>query len=335
LNPLKKPSMALEVGRRRSRSWLRAQFHVWLLCFGLFALPATASAADIVVGVPNWPSVRVGAWIIKLVIEERLGLTVELQSATNPVIFEAISHGAMHVHPEVWLPNQQALLDKYRSSVEVNEHPAAGRQGFCVNGAGVRAGIAGIADLSDPVKAKLLDSDGDGRGEFYNGAPGWSVTLIDRVRAEQYGYAYLLELQELDEGFADTQLAVASARGRPWVGSCYSPHHRFLLHPDLRFLQEPPNVPAVWHPVLATETPDYLRQARVAMAHPAQRAQPVFSRELRRTQPLVAALLAHMDLRADDLQSFGYAAVVLRQEPEEVARQWLARHAARVDAWLR
>jgi ABC-type proline/glycine betaine transport system substrate-binding protein len=71
------------------------------------------------------------------------------------------------------------------------------------------------------------------------------------------------------------------------------------------------------------------------MAHPAQRAQPVFSRELRRTQPLVAALLAHMDLRADDLQSFGYAAVVLRQEPEEVARQWLARHAARVDAWLR
>jgi len=335
LNLLKKPSMELEVGRRRSRSWLRSWLYAWLLCFGLFALPATASAADIVVGVPNWPSVRVGAWIIKLVVEERLGLAVELQSATNPVIFEAISRGAMQIHPEVWLPNQQALLERYGASLEVNAHPAVGRQGFCVNGAGRKAGIVGIADLSDPTKAKLLDSDGDGRGEFYNGAPGWAVTLIDRVRAEQYGYGYLLKLQELDEGFADTQLAVASARGRPWVGSCYSPHHRFLLHPDLRFLEEPPNVPSLWHPVIEADSPDYLRQARVAMAHPPQRAQPVFSTELRRSQPLVAALLARMDLDAGDLQSFGYSAVVLRQEPEAVARQWLARHQSRVAEWLR
>jgi ABC-type proline/glycine betaine transport system substrate-binding protein len=71
------------------------------------------------------------------------------------------------------------------------------------------------------------------------------------------------------------------------------------------------------------------------MAHPAQRAQPVFARGLRRSQPLVAALLTRMDLREDDLQAFGYAAVVLRQEPEEVARRWLARHPSRVDAWLR
>ena len=335
MNRSSQPSMEWKAGGRWGRAWLRSQLQAGLLCCGLLALPLTAAAADLVVGVPNWPSVRVGAWIIKLVVEERLGLTVELQSATNPVIFEAISRGAMHIHPEVWLPNQQALLDKYRADLEVNSHPAAGRQGFCVNGAGLRAGIRDIADLSDPVKAKLLDSDGDGRGEFYNGAPGWAVTLIDRVRAEQYGYAYLLELQELDEGFADTQLAVASARGRPWVGSCYSPHHRFLLHPNLRFIDEPPNVPAVWRPVLATDTPDYLAKARVAMAHPAQRAQPVFARGLRRSQPLVAALLTRMDLREDDLQAFGYAAVVLRQEPEEVARRWLARHPSRVDAWLR
>jgi glycine betaine/proline transport system substrate-binding protein len=307
----------------------------WLLCGWLFAVSTPVAAADLVVGVPNWPSVRVGAWVIKLVVEERLGLSVELQSATNPVIFEAISRGAMQVHPEVWLPNQQALLEKYRNKMEVNEHPAVGRQGACVNGAGLRAGIVNIADLSDSAKAKLLDSDGDGRGEYYNGAPGWTVTLIDRVRAEQYGYGYLLELQELDEGFADTQLAVATARGRPWVGYCYSPHHRFLLHPDLRFLEEPPNVPSLWHPVIEADGPDYLRQARVAMAHPAQRVQLVFSRELRRSQPLVAAMLARMDLRADDLQSFAYSAVVLRKEPEEVARQWLKLHQSRVAAWLR
>jgi ABC-type proline/glycine betaine transport system substrate-binding protein len=50
---------------------------------------------------------------------------------------------------------------------------------------------------------------------------------------------------------------------------------------------------------------------------------------------LVAALLLRMDLDAGDLQSFGYSAVVLRHEPEEVARQWLARHQSRVAEWLR
>ena len=58
-----------------------------------FASPALA--ADLVVGVPNWPSVTVTANVIKEVIEKNLGLTVELQTGTNPVIFEAIDKGSM------------------------------------------------------------------------------------------------------------------------------------------------------------------------------------------------------------------------------------------------
>ena len=69
------------------------------------ALPAMA--ADVVIGVPNWPSVLATAHVLKVAIEENLGLEVELQNGTNPVVFEAMDSGAMHVHPEVWLPNQQ------------------------------------------------------------------------------------------------------------------------------------------------------------------------------------------------------------------------------------
>ena len=52
-------------------------------------------AADIVIGVPNWPSVRVTAHVLKVAMEENLGLEVELQNAANPVVFEAMDSGSM------------------------------------------------------------------------------------------------------------------------------------------------------------------------------------------------------------------------------------------------
>jgi glycine betaine/proline transport system substrate-binding protein len=67
-----------------------------------------ASAADVVIGVPNWPSVAATANILKVVIEENLGLDVELQNGTNPIVFEAMDSGAMHAHPEVWMRTQGA-----------------------------------------------------------------------------------------------------------------------------------------------------------------------------------------------------------------------------------
>ena len=74
---------------------------------------ATAQAADVVIGVPNWPSVLATAHVLKGALEDNLGLEVELQNGTNPVVFEAMDSGAMHVHPEVWLPNQVNLNDKF------------------------------------------------------------------------------------------------------------------------------------------------------------------------------------------------------------------------------
>ena len=76
-----------------------------------FSTPSFAQ--DVVVGVPNWPSVTVTANVIKQVVETNMGLKVELQTATNPVIFEAMDKGSMHIHPEVWLPNQQGLVDQF------------------------------------------------------------------------------------------------------------------------------------------------------------------------------------------------------------------------------
>ena len=101
-----------------------------------FAAPA-AFAADVVIGVPNWPSVRVTAHVLKVVMEDNFGLEVELQNGSNPVVFEAMDTGSMHVHPEVWLPNQTNLHNKFvkeKKTVSVNPNGVAGDQAMCDSG---------------------------------------------------------------------------------------------------------------------------------------------------------------------------------------------------------
>ena len=105
-------------------------------CAGaISAFGSAAQAADVVIGVPNWPSVLATAHVLKVALENNLGLEVELQSATNPVVFEAMDSGSMHVHPEVWLPNQANLNQQFvsdKKTVRMNPNGVAGDQAMCV-----------------------------------------------------------------------------------------------------------------------------------------------------------------------------------------------------------
>ena len=92
-------------------------------------------AADIVIGVPNWPSVNATAHVLKVIIEDNYGMEVELQNGTNPIVFEAMDSGSMQVHPEVWLPNQANLHEKFvksKGTVLMNRNGVSAFQGMCV-----------------------------------------------------------------------------------------------------------------------------------------------------------------------------------------------------------
>ena len=154
-------------------------------------MSSVASAADVVIGVPNWPSVAATASILKVVIEDNFGLEVELQNATNPVVFEAMDSGSMHVHPEVWLPNQSNLNNTFvnqKKTVVQAPNGTPAFQGMCVTkGTAERTGIKKSSDLSDPDMAKNFDTDGDGKGEVWIGASGWASTNVEKVRAKREG----------------------------------------------------------------------------------------------------------------------------------------------------
>ena len=216
---------------------------------GAVGFGGMSQAADIVIGVPNWPSVAATADILKVVIEDNYGLEVELQNGTNPVIFEAMDGGSMHIHPEVWLPNQQNLHDTYvteKGTVSMNPNGVPSFTGICATkGTVERTGIKSLSDLTDPDMAVNFDEDGDGMGDIWIGATGWASTTVEKIRAKSYGYDVTMNLLEMDETLALSKVDAAVTRSENIVFMCYTPHHMFTLY-DLVPLEEPAHNPEQW-----------------------------------------------------------------------------------------
>ena len=297
-----------------------------------------AQAADIVIGVPNWPSVRVTAHVLKTVMEENLGLEVELQNGTNPVVFEAMDSGAMHVHPEVWLPNQINLNKKFvqeKKTVRQTAAGVAGDQAMCVTkGTAERTGIKDLAELSNPDMAKNFDTDGDGKGEIWIGAAGWASTNVEKIRAKSYGYSETMQLKEMDETLALAEVDNAVSKKSNIVFFCYTPHHMFALH-DLVILKEPAYDEAKWKVIQPTDDPEWLEKSSAPVAWNTAYLHIHYAAALEKSHPAAAKMLSSVKLNTDQVSAMTYALVVEKKDPAEFAKKWVSENGAVVDSWLK
>ncbi len=301
------------------------------------ALSAPALAADVVIGVPNWPSVNATAHIIEVIVEDNLGLDVELQNGTNPIIFEAMDSGAMHVHPEVWLPNQQNLHDTFvkdKNTVMQNMNGVEAFQGMCVDKATADAnGITAIEDLTNPDVAALFDTNGDGKGEIWIGAPGWASTNVEKIRAKSYGYDQIFELTEIDETVAYANLDTATKAGKPWAGFCYTPHYVFALH-DMQILKEPAYDAAKWKVLQPTDDPDWLEKSEAGVAWDSAYLHIHYAKSLEADHPQVAKLMSNIKLTTEEVSAMTFALVIDSKDPKEYAKSWVAENEDKILGWL-
>lgn len=301
------------------------------------ALAAPALAADIVIGVPNWPSVTVTAKILQFAIEENLGLDVELQSGTNAIIFEAMDAGSMQIHPEVWLPNQQNLVDKFvtkKGSVTIGAKSAAAFQGMCADKAtSEKYNIKSIEDLTRPDVAALLDKDGNGKGDLWIGVTGWQSTNVEKIRAKSYGYDQTMDLRESDETIAYAEMDANVKAGKPWVGFCYAPHYAFALQ-DLVRLEEPAYDDTKWKVAQPDQDPNWLKDSQAAVAWPPLSIHVAYATALKTSYPAVAAMLENVQLTTDQLSEMTYALVVQKRDPDEYAHEWIGKHEDLVLSWF-
>ena len=293
----------------------------------------------IIIGVPNWPSVKAKAHIVKAVIEANFGLEVELQTASNVVIFEAMDKSAMHLHPETWSPNHDSFIHKYINEENKIKESTAKKtlawQKICITeGTAERTKIEHLTELTNPQMAKQFDSDGDGRGEIWIGAVGWGSTPVERIRAKSYGYDVTMKLKTMEEALAIAAVDAAVSKKQNIVFFCYYPHHIFTLY-RLRTLKEPPHDPARWKVIAPTNDPNWLEKSHADMAWKDAQVSSHYSTSLEKSHPQVAKLFSRLGFTAEDAVDMSYQLTVKNVLPSGYAQMWIKKNTRLVDSWLR
>ncbi|WP_432420048.1 glycine betaine ABC transporter substrate-binding protein [Nitratireductor mangrovi] len=296
-----------------------------------------AAAADLVIAMPNWPSGQATANILKESVEKQFGLSVEVRELGTLTAFAGLDSGEIDIHPEVWRPNLDDLIKRYavdRGSVTLSIFGVPAWQGLCATPEAALSGITAVSDLTDPEKTAMLDTDGDGLGELWIGAPTWSSTGIERVRANSYGYAPHMTLVEAEEEVAMAAVDAAVATSRPMVFACYAPHHVFKLHDVVR-LEEPEYDRAKWQIVSAADDPLWISKSTASTGWNIAHFHIAYASSLAEERPDVAAFLEKVDFTPAEITEMTYALSVDRKEPAAYAEQWVAAHEERVRGWAK
>lgn len=305
----------------------------------LGALAAPALAEEVKIGVPTWTGAQAIAHVLGEVVTSRIGGTVEYVPGNNATIFQAMGQGAgdIDVHPDVWLPNQESFTNKYveeEGTVTLSSNSYEGNQGFCVSQDFANAmNITDIADLGRPDVAAAMDSDGDGKGEMWIGAPGWASANVNEVKVRDYGLLDFIEPVRAEEAVKTARIKDSIAKGEGYAFYCYTPHAVWYMF-DVVMLTEPTYDPEKYVMVQPSDDPDWYENSFVASKDALKEVQIAWSNSLVERSPAIAEFFANFALTADDVSSLAHQISALDRDPAEVAAEWVAANSDRVDAML-
>ncbi|GAB5506575.1 MAG: glycine betaine ABC transporter substrate-binding protein [Rhizobiaceae bacterium] len=298
-------------------------------------LASPAAAAPVVIGVPTWPSANVTAQIIAQAAEQ-MDVEVELRPRGTMTLVADIAEGKADIHPELWFPNLEGAVERLNGDgrIVVSDHGVEAHQNVCVTKATAeRIGINALSDLADPQIAVNFDSDRDGKGEIWIGAPTWSSTEIEHIRARSYGYFQTMSLLELPEEIAMAAVDVAASFGSPIVFYCYAPHHVFDLH-ELVVLEEPDYDAERWNLIKRADDPYWLQKSRAETAWDVSHFHVAYAKRLEEDEPEFARFLGNIAFEPADITAISYAFQVERKPAEQVAAEWISRNEDRLKEWM-
>ena len=125
----------------------------------------TTYAEKVNIGDPGWTGATAIANLLSAVITDKMGGEVDLVPGNNTAIYGAIdrSKGEIEVHPDIWLPNQQAYTNDLvpKGTLRLSDKSYEGNQGYCVSQAFAKEmNITSIYDLGRHDDVAAMDSDG-------------------------------------------------------------------------------------------------------------------------------------------------------------------------------
>lgn len=308
------------------------------LMFGLSSTLAI-SAEKVNIGSPSWTGAQAIAALLQAVVVERIGGEANLVPGNNATIFQGMDQGKgdIDVHPDVWLPNQESFTKKYvdgKKTVTLSSNPYEGNQGFCVSQNFAKENsITDIADLGRPDVAIKMDSNNDGKGEMWIGAPGWASANVNEVKVRDYDLLSFIEPVRAEESVKTARVKDSIAKGEGYAFYCYKPHAVWYMF-DVTMLSEPEYDPAKYVMVQPSDSPDWYKESMVASKDALKSVQIAWSNSLKDRSPAIVEFFERFSLTSDDVSSFAYEISGQGRDASEVAVEWINNNPDRVDAWL-
>lgn len=322
---------------------------------------ATAAAAQdketIQITEAGWAASSAIGQVMKIVVEDKLGYPAEIVNGDEVVLLEALvqGDGAIDIMPDFWptyFPGQWTayIAEGSAKSALLNDHPYEGNDGLYVPTAiSKQYGITSIDQLKDPEITKLFDSDGDGKGDFWAGAPGWQNVEQLAVKARDMGFEQNLTPLILEVPIFEATLAQAIADGKPILFYSYTPEWLHAVF-DLTKLEEPPfdgyaadswkgtpfyNANGCFKYISSAESANWLEESRITCANGstpvsvvrsatlAARAPEVdqFARQIRFTTDQINAMVAQIS--RDGIPAAEVAATFVAENGELIDNEWL------------
>ena len=317
--------------------------------------PAMAKET-ITLGEQSWDGARAVMSLLKVVLEDRLDVDVNVVSVDQSVMWVEMDKGkgAIDVVPDAWFPANNDKFAKYvqsgsKESVKLNDKPYKGAEGFYIPGyIQDEHGVKSVHDLAKPEVAKLFDMDGDGSSEFWPGGPGWDVTNTYLVKAKSYGFAEQFKPMEVSDAAFKGQLKNAFRKKKGILFYYWSPEWIHAEY-DLRLLEEPPfdgfamdnkkddpqyNAQGCWNMLQPEASDDWYELSEVKCASVEPTVHVAYAKSLEERAPKVAKFLQQVNFDASAINQWILKVGRDKEDPEAVVKSWIEAHPDTVNAWL-
>ena len=300
------------------------------------ASAAVAADEKVTISDLTWTGARAIGYVIQAVINGPLGSEAEIVSGLSDgsVIAAGMDKGdgSADVYTDLWMPNRQAIWDKYIDGAQSVGHntPYLGTQKMYVP-TYMADEVSSVEDLMKPEVAAMFDKDGNGKGEYWAGDAGWKSTRMWQVKFKSYGLSDLWEAEILPDATFKGQLKAAINREQPILFYYWTPEWVHAAY-DITPIEEPARTEGCENMSLDQE--DWLEASEFACASSDAMIYVAYSKSLEDRNPPVAKFLSQMELDPAVVNEWILQIGRDKMDPLDVAEEWVNNNMDTVNAWI-
>ena len=300
------------------------------------ASAAVAADEKVTISDLTWTGARAIGYVIQAVINGPLGSEAEIVSGLSDgsVIAAGMDKGdgSADVYTDLWMPNRQAIWDKYVDGAQSVGHnkPYLGTQQMYVP-TYMADEVSSVEDLMKPEVAAMFDKDGNGKGEYWAGDAGWKSTRMWQVKFKSYGLSDLWEAEILPDATFKGQLKAAINREQPILFYYWTPEWVHAAY-DITPIEEPARTEGCENINLDQE--DWLEASEFSCVSTDAEIYVAYSKSLETRNPPVAKFLSQIELDPAVVNQWILQIGRDKMDPLDVAEEWVNNNMDTVNAWI-